>query len=135
MGQTTFCHAYKGGLTKNKGLLKSLASASPGRYLCHCKHEHKATHGMVAMTTVDNAQEDNAREHSLDSGALLTRVSTACELTHAGFPISHRTLASMASRGGGPTYQKFGSRPLYRWGDALAWAHGRLTSPRQSSSG
>jgi hypothetical protein len=67
--------------------------------------------------------------------ALLTRDQTAAALTAAGFPVKSKTLATKVSRGGGPPYRLFGSRPLYRWGDVLDWAQGRLTAPRASSSG
>jgi len=53
---------------------------------------------------------------------LLSRIKTAAALTAAGYPISAATLATKASRGGGPRYSRFGARALYRWGDALAWA-------------
>ena len=33
-----------------------------------------------------------------------------------------KTLATKASRGGGPPYRLFGRKPLYRWGDGLDWA-------------
>ena len=66
--------------------------------------------------------------------ALLTRSQTAEELVKAGFPVSAKTLATKASRGGGPPYSLFGPRPLYRWRDALVWAHSRMTPPRRSSS-
>jgi hypothetical protein len=55
----------------------------------------------------------------------LTRGLLAAALTEAGFPISPKTLATKASRptpSAGPPYRRFGTRPLYRWGDALAWA-------------
>jgi hypothetical protein len=64
----------------------------------------------------------------------LTRRRTADALTEAGFPVKEATLATKATRGGGPPYQKFGSRALYRWGDALLWAKGRLSAPRCSTS-
>jgi hypothetical protein len=64
----------------------------------------------------------------------LTRRKTADALTEAGFPVTEATLATKASRGGGPPFQKFGSRALYRWGDALLWAKGRLSTPRCSTS-
>jgi hypothetical protein len=67
--------------------------------------------------------------------ALLTRDQTAAALTAAGFPVKSKTLATKVSRGGGPPYRLFGSRPLYRWGDVLDCAQGRLTAPRASSSG
>jgi hypothetical protein len=66
--------------------------------------------------------------------SLLTRERTAQALTEAGFPVRAKTLATKASRGGGPPYRKFGLRVLYRWGDALAWAEGRLTAPCCSTS-
>ena len=40
----------------------------------------------------------------------------------------------MATRGGGPIYQLFGRKPLYRWGDALEWAQSRLSKPIRSTS-
>lgn len=69
---------------------------------------------------------------SLD--AYLTRDATAAALTAAGFPVKPKTLATKASRGGGPPYRLFGVRPLYRWGDAVTWAESRLSAPRATSS-
>jgi hypothetical protein len=61
-----------------------------------------------------------------DPERLLTREALAEALTEAGFPISKATLATKASRGGGPAYRKYGPRPLYRWADALGWARSKL---------
>jgi hypothetical protein len=66
--------------------------------------------------------------------ALLRRKATAEALTEAGYPVTEKTLATKAVRGGGPSYQTFGRTVLYRWSDALAWAEGRLSAPRRSSS-
>jgi hypothetical protein len=66
--------------------------------------------------------------------ALLTRDAVANALTALGFPISGPTLATKATRGGGPKFQRFGRRPLYRWGDAVAWANSRLSAPVNSTS-
>ena len=66
--------------------------------------------------------------------ALLTRDATAAALTAAGFPVATKTLATKATRGGGPPYRSFSGRTLYRWGDALDWARRRLTPPRCSTS-
>lgn len=66
--------------------------------------------------------------------ALLRRKATAEALTEAGYPVSGKTLATKAVRGGGPTYHVFGRTVLYRWSDALAWAEGRLSAPRRSTS-
>jgi hypothetical protein len=65
--------------------------------------------------------------------ALLTRNAIAAALTQAGYPTSPATLASKATRGGGPPYRRFGPRPLYQWGDALRWAQSRL-GPRICST-
>ena len=66
-----------------------------------------------------------------DDDTLLTRDMAAAALTEAGYPVKSKTLATKATRGGGPPYRLFGVRPLYRWGDALAWAQGRLSAPRR----
>ena len=65
---------------------------------------------------------------------LLRRRDLAQALTDNGYPTAPATLASWATRGGGPPYRMWGRIPLYRWGDALAWAERRLTKPRRSSS-
>ena len=64
----------------------------------------------------------------------LTRLQVAEALTEAGFVISFATLATMATRGGGPPFSKWGPRSIYRWGDALAWAQARRSAPRRSTS-
>lgn len=66
--------------------------------------------------------------------ALLTREQASAALTAAGFPIKVKTLATKATRGGGPPYRLFCGRALYRWADALAWAEGAATPPRRSTS-
>ncbi len=66
--------------------------------------------------------------------ALLTRTQTAAALRAAGFPVADKSLATRASRGGGPPYRRFGARVLYRWGDALEWAQARLSAPISSTS-
>jgi len=69
-----------------------------------------------------------------DPDVLLTRSALADALTEAGFPIKSATLATKATRGGGPPFQRFGSRPLYRWGNGLRWAKSRLSQPIHSTS-
>jgi hypothetical protein len=68
-----------------------------------------------------------------DPDVRLTRERTAEALTAAGFPISARTLATKATRGGGPPYALFCGRAVYRWGDVVAWAR-RLTAPPRRST-
>jgi hypothetical protein len=79
------------------------------------------------MLTMTNSIPNN-------TDALLTRDRTAEALIEAGYPIKAKTLATKATRGGGPPFRKFGPRALYRWADALAWAQGRLTAPHHSTS-
>jgi hypothetical protein len=70
----------------------------------------------------------------MTADALLTRDATAAALTEAGFPVKAKTLATKASRGGGPPFQRFGRKPLYRWGQSLEWAKNQLSSPMTSSA-
>ncbi len=65
----------------------------------------------------------------MESDALLNRQDAAAALTRAGFRISPATLATKASRGGGPAYRLFGRVPVYRWNDLITWAEGRMSDP------
>jgi hypothetical protein len=69
-----------------------------------------------------------------DPDARLTRERTAEALTAAGFPVSARTLATKATRGGGPPYSLFCGRAVYRWADALDWARSLTTPPRRTTA-
>lgn len=64
-------------------------------------------------------------QSKIDNAALLRRADAAVALTNAGYPISPSTLATMASRGGGPVFRRFGPKVLYRWGDLIEWAEKR----------
>jgi hypothetical protein len=64
----------------------------------------------------------------------LTRRQSAAALTEAGYPTSAATLATLASRGGGPVFRHYGARVLYRWGDLIEWAEARLGPPIRSTS-
>ncbi len=64
----------------------------------------------------------------------LTREQLAGALTEAGYPISKATLATKATRGGGPPFQLWGTKPLYTWGQSLEWAERRLSAPVGSTS-
>jgi hypothetical protein len=66
--------------------------------------------------------------------ALLTREQVSDALKELGFPMEKSTLATKATRGGGPPFHKFGARALYRWGDVLKWAQSRLSAPRGNTS-
>jgi hypothetical protein len=65
-----------------------------------------------------------------DRDDLLTRDETAVALSRAGFPIRSATLGTKATRGGGPPCRRFGTRSVYRWGDAIDWAAGRMAQSR-----
>jgi len=66
--------------------------------------------------------------------ALLRRRAVAEALTEAGYPTAPGTLATKATRGGGPPFRLYGRIPLYRWGDALSWARSRLSRPVSSTA-
>ena len=44
------------------------------------------------------------------------------------------TLASLATRGGGPRFRKLGRFPVYAEADLDAWAESRLSGPVSSTS-
>jgi hypothetical protein len=64
----------------------------------------------------------------------LDRKQAAQFLTDRGYRTAPATLAKLACLGGGPTFESFGRRPLYREADLLAWAQARTTGPRRSTS-
>lgn len=69
-----------------------------------------------------------------DPETRLTRSETAEALSAIGFKTTKATLATKATRGGGPVYQLFGKKPVYRWADALDWAHSKLSAPKRNTS-
>jgi hypothetical protein len=64
----------------------------------------------------------------------LSRREAAQFLADNGYPVAATTLAKYASIGGGPIFESFGRKPLYRSDDLLAWARGKSTGPRRSTS-
>ena len=69
-----------------------------------------------------------------DPNALLGRKQAAAALRAAGYQVAASSLATLACRGGGPLYSRFGARALYRWADLLEWARARMTEPRRSAA-
>jgi hypothetical protein len=63
----------------------------------------------------------------------LDRKQAANFLTERGYRTAHATLAKLACIGG-PTFQSFGRKPLYREADLLAWVQRKTTGPRRSTS-
>jgi hypothetical protein len=70
----------------------------------------------------------------IDHERRLDRKQAAQFLTDLGYRTAPATLAKLACIGGGPTFESFGRKPLYREADLLAWAEGRTTGPRRSTS-
>jgi hypothetical protein len=64
----------------------------------------------------------------------LGRKDAAQFLTDRGYKTAPATLAKLACVGGGPPFQTFGRRPLYREENLLAWAQARTTGLRRSTS-
>jgi hypothetical protein len=64
----------------------------------------------------------------------LDRRQAAAFLTARGYRTAPATLAKLACIGGGPTFESFGRKPLYREADLLAWAKAKTTGPRRSTS-
>jgi hypothetical protein len=76
----------------------------------------------------------NSSAVPIDADTLLRRKALADALNARGIPTTEKTLATQAVRGGGPPFRKFGRAVIYRWGDALQWAEGRLTPPVTSTA-
>jgi hypothetical protein len=91
---------------------------------------------MTLETYIAGGSEPSLQRRAMkpNDEVLLTRSDTAAALTEAGFPISAATLATKATRGGGPPYRLFGRKPLYEWGSALDWAQSHLSDPVTNSS-
>src|SRR5215831_18911705 len=70
----------------------------------------------------------------MDIQRRLDRKEAAQFLTSRGFKTAPATLAKLACIGGGPPFESFGRRPLYREADLLAWAQARTTGQRRSTS-
>jgi hypothetical protein len=73
-------------------------------------------------------------DSEIDPAARLSRAQGAEALTRIGYPTAYATLATLATRGGGPPFAKFGPRVIYRWQDLLDWARARTTRPARSTS-
>ena len=70
----------------------------------------------------------------MDIECRLDRKEAAAFLTSHGYRTAPATLAKLACIGGGPPFESFGRRPLYREEDLIAWAQSRTTGPRRSTS-
>ena len=64
----------------------------------------------------------------------LTRTEAAAFLTECGYRVAYATLNKYATVGGGPVFESFGRRPLYKPADLLAWVASKSTAPRRHTS-
>ena len=84
--------------------------------------------------TANMSSETRLTLDSIPADTFLTRPKLAQALNTCGIPCSPKTLASDASRGGGPPYHRFGRIVLYRWGDAVDWAIAKMGQPAATTS-
>ena len=70
----------------------------------------------------------------IDPAARLTRAQAADALSRHGYKMAPATLATLATRGGGPPFARFGAHVQYVWADALAWAQRRTSKTVHSTS-
>jgi len=79
------------------------------------------------------------------SGPLVQEIMVACArhldrkqaaqfLTDRGYRTAPATFAKLACLGGGPVFRSWGRKPLYLAADLVAWAEGRTSAPRRSTS-
>jgi hypothetical protein len=64
----------------------------------------------------------------------LTRAEAAAYLSERGYRVAYATLNKYATVGGGPAFETFGRRPLYRPDELLAWVASKTTGPRRNTS-
>lgn len=69
-----------------------------------------------------------------DNEKPLGRTESAQLLTDAGYKTSPATLATLASRGNGPPFRRYGRIPVYMPSDLLSWARSRLSPPIRSTA-
>lgn len=72
--------------------------------------------------------------HTSPIKEFLCRDEAAEFLTSKGYTTSKGTLQKYATVGGGPEYQIFGKRALYRPEKLIEWAASKISAPRSSTS-
>lgn len=65
---------------------------------------------------------------SLNHMNLLTRAEVSRKLLALGYPVTERTLESLAVARKGPPYAKWGNRAMYSWEQVAEWAERRCTT-------
>jgi hypothetical protein len=69
-----------------------------------------------------------------DEEPRLGRAEASAFLKDRGYNVATATLAKYASVGGGPEYESFGSRAIYRPSKLLSWAAEKTSRPRRTTS-
>lgn len=65
----------------------------------------------------------------------LTRIKAAEYINNmTGIQTTHKSLASMSTRGVGPKFQKFGSHVLYEIADIDAWIQSKMSKKVEKTS-
>lgn len=64
----------------------------------------------------------------------LTRTEAAAYVRDHGLPCAARTLAKLATIGGGPEYQRFGARAVYTPAALDAWIASRMSRRVRTTS-
>lgn len=57
---------------------------------------------------------------AIDPRTFFTRYQLADTLEACGIPLSYDTLATKATRGGGPPFRIFGKSAVYQWADVVS---------------
>jgi hypothetical protein len=71
---------------------------------------------------------------AIDPGTFLTRYQLAETLEQCGISVSYDTLATKATRGGGPPFRIFGKSAVYQWADVVAWVLETMGEPARTTS-
>ena len=87
------------------------------------------------MMTFSTASQPSNVVPSMHPPEFLRRADAAKYVeTRHGVPCKPRTLAKLASVGGGPAIHYFGKLPLYKPKDLDAWVASRITGPVTSTA-
>lgn len=71
---------------------------------------------------------------SVDPKTFLTRFQVSEALEACGIPLSYDTLATKATREGGPPFRIFGKSAVYQWCDVVAWVLETMGEPARTTS-
>jgi len=91
--------------------------------------------------SIDISDDTPLTLDSIPPETLLDRAQAAVAIRARGIRVSYATLATKATRGGGPPFKRFGKQAVYRWADVVAWIHetmgeaAKTTSERRERSG